>query len=60
MFARVDRLEQMARVHIAQEESSLLAAVEHDQPGLNAALYGSIVREKERLAGAVEDLESRS
>ena len=60
LFARVDRLEQMARVHIAQEESSLLAAVEHDQPRLNAALYGSIVREKERLAGTVAELESRS
>jgi Hemerythrin HHE cation binding domain len=58
--ASVDRLEHLARDHIGREESSLLAPVERDQPGLNARLYASIVAEKERLAGAVEDLESRS
>jgi Hemerythrin HHE cation binding domain len=60
VLAAVDRLEHLARDHIGREESSLLAAVERDQPGLNARLYASIVAEKERLAGAVEDLENRS
>src|SRR5437773_4269634 len=60
VLASVDRLEHLARDHIGREESSLLAAVERDQPGLNARLYASIVAEKERLAGAVEDLENRS
>ncbi len=60
VLASVDRLEHLVRDHIGREESSLLAAVERDQPGLNARLYASIVAEKERLAGAVEDLESRS
>ena len=59
-LASVERLEHLARGHIGREESSLLAPVERDQPGLNARLYASIVAEKERLAGAVEDLESRS
>jgi hypothetical protein len=59
MSASVDRLERLARDHIGQEEVSLLALVERDQPGLNARLYASIVAEKERLADAVEDLESR-
>jgi len=58
--ASVDRLEHLARDHIGREESSLLAPVERDQPGLNARLYASIVAEKERLAGVVDDLESRS
>lgn len=56
----LDRLERLARDHIAQEEVSLLAAVEREQPGLNARLYTAIVQEKERLTGAIEDLESRS
>jgi hypothetical protein len=60
LLASVDRLEHLAREHIGREEASLLAAFERDQPGLNARLYASIVAEKERLAGAVEDLESRS
>jgi len=60
LLVSLDRLEHLARDHIGREESSLLAAFERDQPGLNARLYGSIVAEKERLAGAVEDLESRS
>jgi hypothetical protein len=60
VLASVERLEHLARGHIGREESSLLASVERDQPGLNARLYASIVAEKERLAGAVEDLESRS
>jgi len=59
-LANLDRLERLARDHIALEETSLLTPVERDQPGLNARLYGSIVAEKERLAGTVEDLESRS
>ena len=58
--ASVDRLEHLARDHIGREESSLLAPVERDQPGLNARLYASIVVEKERVAGAVDVLESRS
>jgi hypothetical protein len=60
LLANVDRLEHFARDHIGREEASLLAAFERDQPGLNARLYASIVAEKERLAGAVGDLESRS
>ena len=59
-FAPHDRLGHRARDHIGREESALLAAFERDQPGLNAQLYASIVAEKERLAGAVLDLESRS
>jgi len=58
--ANLDRLERIARDHIALEETSLLTPVERDQPGLNARLYASMVTEKERLAGAVDDLESRS
>jgi hemerythrin HHE cation binding domain-containing protein len=60
VLASIDRLEHLAREHIGREESALLAAVERDQPGLNVRLYASIVAEKERLAGTVEDLESRS
>jgi hypothetical protein len=60
LLVNIDRLEHLARDHIGREESSLLAAFERDHPGLNARLYASIVAEKERLAGAVEDLESRS
>ena len=59
-LASIDRLERLARDHIAQEEVSLLAPFERDQPALNARLYDSIVAEKERLAGSVEDVESRS
>jgi len=58
--ANLDRLERLARDHFALEETSLLTPVERDQPGLNARLYASMVAEKERLAGTVEDLESRS
>jgi hypothetical protein len=60
VLASLERLEHLARGHIGREESSLLAPFERDQPGLNARLYASIVAEKERLAGTVEDLESRS
>ena len=56
----IDRLERLTRDHIGLEEASLLTPVERDQPGLNARLYESIVAERERLAGAVDDLESRS
>ncbi|HEY2818589.1 MAG TPA: hemerythrin domain-containing protein [Casimicrobiaceae bacterium] len=56
----LDRLERLTRDHIALEETSLLTPVERDQPGLNARLYASMVAEKERLAGTVKDLESRS
>jgi len=56
----IDRLERLARDHIALEETSLLTPVERDQPALNARLYPSMVAEKERLAGAAGDLESRS
>ena len=59
-LANLDRLERLARDHITLEESSLLTPVERDQPDLNVRLYASMVAEKERLAGAVEDLESRS
>jgi hemerythrin-like domain-containing protein len=59
-LASLDRLERRVREHIGIEESSLFTPVERDQPGLNARLYGSMVAEKERLAGAAEDLESRS
>jgi Hemerythrin HHE cation binding domain len=58
--ANIDRLEHLTRDHIGLEETSLLTPFERDQPGLNARLYESIVAEKERLAGAVEDIESRS
>jgi Hemerythrin HHE cation binding domain len=59
-LANLDRLERLARDHITFEETSLLTPLERDQPGLNVRLYASMVAEKERLAGAVEDLESRS
>ena len=59
-IANVDRLERLTRDHIGLEEASLLTPFERDQPGLNARLYESMVAERERLAGAVGDLESRS
>jgi hypothetical protein len=58
--SNIDRMERLTRDHIGLEEASLLTPFERDQPGLNARLYDAIVAERERLAGAAEDLESRS
>jgi hypothetical protein len=45
-----ERLEQLARDHVAQEETLLFTAVEREHPDLNRTLYDRLVVARERLA----------
>lgn len=48
--ATSERLEQLAREHVAQEETLLFPAVEREHPDLNHALYDRLVTERARYA----------
>lgn len=45
-----ERLEQLAREHLAQEETLLFPAVERDHPELNRQLYDRMIAERARFA----------
>jgi len=50
--AHGQRLERLAREHLADEEALLFTAIEREQPELNRALYDRLVAERARLTGA--------